>query len=64
MLKTAELIEMLRAMRAEGVARFSLHPDGTPNEVVLGPLPVTMPPMAGKQAESDEDLLFAHEGSQ
>jgi len=51
-------------MRAEGVARFSLHPDGTPNEVVLGPLPVTMPPMAGKQAESDEDLLFAHEGSQ
>lgn len=48
-------------MRSEGVARFSLHPDGTPNEVVLGPLPVTMQPMAGKQADTEEDLLFAHE---
>lgn len=48
-------------MRSEGVARFSLHPDGTPNEVVLGPLPVTMQPMAGREVEDDTDLLFAHE---
>lgn len=48
-------------MRAQGVARFTLHPDGTPAEVVLGALPVTMPPMATRQAVTDEDLLFAHE---
>lgn len=59
---TAELTELLRTMRAEGVARFSLHPDGTPAEVVLGPLPGTgMQPLATKVAEDDEELLFGHE---
>jgi len=61
---TADLTELLRTMRAEGVARFTLHPDGTPAEVVLGPLPVVAMPTATKpQAESDEDLLFAHEAA-
>jgi len=61
-LATADLIELLRTMRAQGVARFTLHPDGTPSEVVLGSMPVTMPPMAPPRVETDEELLFAHEG--
>lgn len=62
MLTTAELTDLLQTMRAQGVAQFELHPDGTPSKVTLGQLPSVMKPLAlPSAADTDEALLFAHE---